>query len=32
MGKERNLLIFVGWTVLSLVLAGYAINRDLTGE
>ena len=31
-GDHRQLLVFVGWTVLSLVVAGYAINRDLTGE
>jgi hypothetical protein len=31
-GNGRQLLVFVGWTALSLVVAGYAINRDLTGE
>lgn len=31
-GNSRNLLIFLAWTAGALVVAGYSINRDLTGD
>jgi hypothetical protein len=31
-GNQKHLLIFVAWTAGALAVAGYSINRDLTGE
>ena len=31
-GDRRHLLIFVAWTAGALLLAGYSVNRDLSGD